>query len=139
MRSFPTLLADLTTIGANRIQPAAGQPGVHLDHHAHPVQRQAFELLGASHRLGYAESAGIRRISADRRRGGHRRPYRALAVGLPATQLLGGNIRFVLSTSGHVASMVNPPSNPTATFRLAPGNPPDHREWLAQAETMQGS
>ena len=56
-----------------------------------------------------------------------------------ATQLLGGNIRFVLSTSGHVASMVNPPSNPTATFRLAPGNPPDHREWLAQADTMQGS
>jgi poly[(R)-3-hydroxyalkanoate] polymerase subunit PhaC len=57
-----------------------------------------------------------------------------------ATQLLGGdNIRFVLSTSGHVASMVNPPSNPKATFRLAPGNPPDHREWLAQAETVQGS
>ena len=56
-----------------------------------------------------------------------------------ATQLLGGNIRFVLSTSGHVAAMVNPPSNPKATFRLAPGNPPDHREWLAQAETVQGS
>ena len=52
-----------------------------------------------------------------------------------ATQLLGGNIRFVLSTSGHVASMVNPPSNPKAAYRLAPGNPPDHRDWLAQAET----
>ena len=56
-----------------------------------------------------------------------------------ATQLLGGNSRFVLSTSGHVASMVNPPSNPKATFRLAPGNPPDHSDWLAQAETVQGS
>jgi polyhydroxyalkanoate synthase subunit PhaC len=56
-----------------------------------------------------------------------------------ATQLLGGNSRFVLSNSGHVAAMVNPPSNPKATFRLAPGNPPDHREWLAQAETAQGS
>ena len=57
-----------------------------------------------------------------------------------ATQLLGGdNIRFVLSNSGHIAAMVNPPSNPKATFRLAPGNPPDHREWLAQAETVQGS
>ena len=56
-----------------------------------------------------------------------------------ATQLLGGNIRFVLSTSGHVASMVNPPTNPKAAYRLAPGNPPDHRDWLAQAETMQGS
>ncbi len=56
-----------------------------------------------------------------------------------ATQLLGGNSRFVLSNSGHIAAMVNPPSNPKATFRLSPGNPPDHREWLAQAETVQGS
>ena len=56
-----------------------------------------------------------------------------------STQLLGGNVRFLLSTSGHVASMVNPPSNPKATFRLAPSNPPDHRDWLAQSETMQGS
>ena len=56
-----------------------------------------------------------------------------------ATQLLGGSVRFVLSTSGHVASMVNPPSNPKATFRLAPGNPPDPKDWLAQAETVQGS
>ena len=56
-----------------------------------------------------------------------------------ATQLLGGNIRFVLSTSGHIASMVNPPTNPKAAYRLAPVNPPDHRDWLAQAKTMQGS
>ena len=56
-----------------------------------------------------------------------------------ATQLLGGNIRFVLSNSGHIAAMVNPPSNPKATFRLAPANPPDHHDWLAQAETVQGS
>jgi polyhydroxyalkanoate synthase subunit PhaC len=56
-----------------------------------------------------------------------------------ATQLLGGNSRFVLSNSGHIAAMVNPPSNPKASIRLAAGNPPDHREWLAQAETVQGS
>ena len=55
------------------------------------------------------------------------------------TQMLGGNIRFVLSNSGHIAAMVNPPTNPKATFRLAPSTPPDHREWLAQAETVQGS
>src|SRR6266487_2930576 len=36
-----------------------------------------------------------------------------------ATQMLGGNIRFVLSNSGHIAAMVNPPSNPKATSRLA--------------------
>ncbi len=56
-----------------------------------------------------------------------------------ATQLLSGNIRFVLSNSGHIAAMVNPPSNPKATFRLAASTPPDHREWLAQAETVPGS
>ena len=57
-----------------------------------------------------------------------------------ATQLLGSRtIRFVLSNAGHIAAMVNPPSNPKATFRLAPANPPDHHDWLAQAETVQGS
>ncbi len=54
-------------------------------------------------------------------------------------QLLGGNIRFVLSNSGHIASMVNPPSNPKATYRIAPDIPPEPREWLAEAETVQGS
>ena len=41
-----------------------------------------------------------------------------------ATQLLRGNIRFVLSNSGHIAAMVNPPSNPKATFRVAPATRP---------------
>ena len=35
--------------------------------------------------------------------------------------------------------MVNPPSNPKATFRCAPGNPADPAAWLAQAETVPGS
>jgi poly[(R)-3-hydroxyalkanoate] polymerase subunit PhaC len=56
-----------------------------------------------------------------------------------ATQLLGGHSRFVLSNSGHVAAMVNPPTNPKASFRLAPSTPPDHRDWLAQAQTVPGS
>jgi polyhydroxyalkanoate synthase len=56
------------------------------------------------------------------------------------TRMLGSsNIRFVLSNSGHIAAMVNPPSNPKATFRLAPANPPDHHDWLARAQTVQGS
>ena len=56
-----------------------------------------------------------------------------------STQLLGGTVRFVLSTSGHIASMVNPPSNPKATFRTAPANPADPAEWLASAVTERGS
>jgi hypothetical protein len=54
VHSFATLLADLATIAANRIQPAAGQPGFTLITTPTPIQRQAFELLGVSHRLGYA-------------------------------------------------------------------------------------
>ena len=37
-----------------------------------------------------------------------------------STQLLGGPVKFVLSTSGHIAAMVNPPTNPKAAFRTAP-------------------
>ncbi|HYH25794.1 MAG TPA: alpha/beta fold hydrolase [Blastococcus sp.] len=55
------------------------------------------------------------------------------------TQLLGGETRFVLSTSGHIASLVNPPGNPKSTFQVAKETPPDPEEWLAQAETVQGS
>jgi polyhydroxyalkanoate synthase len=56
-----------------------------------------------------------------------------------STQLLGGPVRFVLSTSGHIASMVNPPANPKATFRAAPDNPAEPGEWLARAATVKGS
>jgi polyhydroxyalkanoate synthase subunit PhaC len=56
-----------------------------------------------------------------------------------STQLLGGTSRFVLSTSGHIASMVNPPTNPKATFQTASDNPSDPRTWLRVAETVPGS
>ena len=36
-----------------------------------------------------------------------------------STQLLGGRRRFVLSTSGHIAAMVNPPGNEKARYQLA--------------------
>jgi polyhydroxyalkanoate synthase subunit PhaC len=55
------------------------------------------------------------------------------------TQMLGGPVKFVLSTSGHIAAMVNPPSNPKAKFRTADINPPDSREFLASATEVAGS
>jgi polyhydroxyalkanoate synthase subunit PhaC len=55
------------------------------------------------------------------------------------TQMLGGSTRFVLSTSGHIASMVNPPANPKATFQTAADNPADPRDWLLSAQTVPGS
>jgi len=56
-----------------------------------------------------------------------------------STQLLGGRSRFVLSSGGHIASMVNPPGNPKASFRAAPDNSPDPADWLAGATTEAGS
>jgi polyhydroxyalkanoate synthase subunit PhaC len=56
-----------------------------------------------------------------------------------STQLLGGNSRFILSTSGHIASLVNPPGNPKSTFQVAADTPADPQQWLTQAETVQGS
>jgi polyhydroxyalkanoate synthase len=55
------------------------------------------------------------------------------------TQLLGGESRFVLSTSGHIASLVNPPGNPRSTFQVAETTPADPKEWMDSAETQQGS
>jgi poly(3-hydroxyalkanoate) synthetase len=45
----------------------------------------------------------------------------------------------VLSTSGHIAAMVNPPGNPKATYRTNPEHPADPQEWLRGAVTEQGS
>jgi polyhydroxyalkanoate synthase len=56
-----------------------------------------------------------------------------------STQLLGGRSRFVLSSSGHIASMVNPPGNEKASYRTAPDTPPDPADWLDRAVTERGS
>ena len=54
VHSLATLLDDLATITANRIQPAGSLPGFTVITTPTPVQRRALELLGVSHRLGYA-------------------------------------------------------------------------------------
>jgi polyhydroxyalkanoate synthase len=56
-----------------------------------------------------------------------------------STQLLGGSKRFVLSTSGHIAAMVNPPGNEKARYQVAKDCPEDPREWLRHAESCHGS
>ena len=56
-----------------------------------------------------------------------------------STGLLGGDARFVLSTSGHIAALVNPPGNPKASYRLNPDNPAEAQRWLEGAATHQGS
>jgi polyhydroxyalkanoate synthase subunit PhaC len=56
-----------------------------------------------------------------------------------STQLLSGRQRFVLSTSGHVAAMVNPPGNAKASYQIGKESPEDPQEWLRRAETCHGS
>jgi hypothetical protein len=53
VHSFKSLLADLATIAANRVQPDADVPAFTVVTTPTPLQRRAFELLGVSHRLGY--------------------------------------------------------------------------------------
>lgn len=55
------------------------------------------------------------------------------------TQLFGGDSRFVLSTSGHIAALVNPPGNPKATFHTNDDHGPDAKTWLKDATTHEGS
>src|SRR5271157_4393883 len=56
-----------------------------------------------------------------------------------STQLLGGSKRFVLSTSGHIAAMVNPPGNEKARYQVAKECPEDPQEWLRHADNCHGS
>ena len=41
--------------------------------------------------------------------------------------LLGGNTRFVLSSSGHIAAIINPPGNPKARYHVADEHPANAR------------
>ena len=53
--------------------------------------------------------------------------------------LLGGKSRFVLSTSGHIAALVNPPGKPKAHYQINNAAPADPAQWLRTAETQQGT
>jgi polyhydroxyalkanoate synthase len=55
-----------------------------------------------------------------------------------STQLLAGKVRFVLSSSGHIAGIVNPP-NPKSKHWTNPKNPSSPKEWLEGAKEHQGS
>jgi polyhydroxyalkanoate synthase subunit PhaC len=56
-----------------------------------------------------------------------------------STQLLSGSKRFVLSTSGHIAAMVNPPGNEKARYQVAKESPEDPQKWLRHAQNCQGT
>ena len=54
-------------------------------------------------------------------------------------RLMGGKVEFVLSSSGHVQSIVNPPGNPKASYCTNPRRARSPEAWLARAEKHSGS
>jgi polyhydroxyalkanoate synthase subunit PhaC len=61
-----------------------------------------------------------------------------------STQLLGGDSRFVLSTSGHIQALINPPTGWAGTesrssYRITESNPSEVADWEAAAVTHRGS
>jgi polyhydroxyalkanoate synthase len=55
------------------------------------------------------------------------------------TQLLGGDNRFVLAASGHIAGVVNPPEGGKYSHWINTTLAPTAEEWLASASEMAGS
>jgi poly[(R)-3-hydroxyalkanoate] polymerase subunit PhaC len=55
------------------------------------------------------------------------------------TQLLGGESRFVLTSTGHIQTIVNPPGKPRARYHSGSAAPADAEAWLARATEQEGS
>ena len=51
----------------------------------------------------------------------------------------GGKTDFILSSSGHIQSLINPPGNPKAKFLLNPDLPENPEDWLGSAREVSGS
>jgi polyhydroxyalkanoate synthase len=55
------------------------------------------------------------------------------------TQLLSGPSTFILSNAGHIASLVNPPGNPKASYWIGGEPGADPGRWLETAEKRTGT
>ena len=111
--------------------PGSAAPAVPRHLRAQPAARHRvpWTVLGTPIDLGTHQGADLRR------RRDHRPPH-AVEVGCyRTTQLLGGDSTFVLSNAGHIASLVNPPGNPKASYFTGPlDNDESPDEWLEGAE-----
>jgi polyhydroxyalkanoate synthase len=59
--------------------------------------------------------------------------------GYRAARLFGGSTEFVLSSSGHIQSIINPPGNAKARYFVNRQSPADAAAWRAGAEAHDGS
>ncbi len=116
-RMTAALHRDLVTIG---LENALTEPG-------------AVRMLGTPVDLGTVTAdtyvvAGV----AD-----HISPWQAC---YRSARLLGSKeLRFVLSTSGHIAALVNPPDNPKASYRVGSVDERSSRRWASEAERCSDS
>jgi polyhydroxyalkanoate synthase len=97
------------------------------------AQPGAFTVLGSPADLGEVTvDSYIVAGSAD-----HIVPWRNAYA---TTQLLGGDTRFVLSASGHIQALINPPApDSRASFLIGDEYPADPDAWKERAVTKQGS
>jgi polyhydroxyalkanoate synthase len=57
-----------------------------------------------------------------------------------SARLLGSkDNRYVLSTSGHIQALVNPPGNPKAAYRAGPADAEDPAQWVESAQKFSDS
>ena len=54
-------------------------------------------------------------------------------------RLMGGETEFILSNSGHLQSLINPPGNPKAMYYTNKDFPPRADRWLEGAESKSES
>jgi polyhydroxyalkanoate synthase len=66
----------------------------------------------------------------------HITPWKAMYRNVP---LFGGQVTYVLSNSGHVQAMVNPPGNPKSSFMVHEAPPATPAEFLETAQQHSGS
>jgi polyhydroxyalkanoate synthase len=97
------------------------------------VERDAFSIAGTSIDLGrIRQPLYVLGAEAD-----HITPWRGTYL---TTQSVGGETRYTLSSSGHIAGIVNPPGNAKAGYWTGParrGLSAD--DWRAGAEQVKGS
>jgi polyhydroxyalkanoate synthase subunit PhaC len=55
------------------------------------------------------------------------------------SQLLGGDSEVIITSTGHIQTVVNPPGKPRARYFAGPGIEPDPQAWLQQATAVEGS
>ena len=55
------------------------------------------------------------------------------------SQLLAGDSEMIITSTGHIQTIVNPPGKPRARYFAGPGTEPDPQAWLQQATAVEGS